>query len=142
MAAVSYKCDRRRGAIAVDLEVDQTLGEDEDVALVEDLGEELVIRVGRHEADEEGASYHREHFRGPRVVVGRVHATMREVDAREGDAERVEPCKLIHIDGGDAGADLVIRVARHVEVLEEAVVEEVVCHHLIWILANKSIHVH
>lgn len=45
----------------------------------------------------------------------RVEPIRREVNASQGDAEGVQPGDLIHVDGGDVGADIIDGVAGLVE---------------------------
>jgi hypothetical protein len=103
--------------------VDHSLGEDEDVALLDHLGEEAV-GVGRDEAEVEGALEHGEQLGSAWVDVRRVHPERRVVDARQRDAQRVQPREALHGHVGDVGPHLVVRVPPLVD--DHRRVEEVV----------------
>lgn len=95
----------------VELEVHESHRKHEHVAPVQGLEEELVVRVGRHESDEEGTLDDCEDLGGARVGVRRVEAAGGVVDARQGDAERVQAGDSGGVDEGDVGADFVSCVA-------------------------------
>ena len=86
------------GLAVVELEVDEPLREDEHVAHDQLLGEERVVEqlVGGDEAHQERALDHRQDLRPARVRVRRVLPAGDEVDARQRDAQRVQPRDLRH----------------------------------------------
>jgi hypothetical protein len=102
------------------LEVDEPPGEDEDVPLVDDLGEELV--GSGDEADLERALEHEDDLGGARVRVRRVLAARGVVDARDRDAQGVHAGELLHVGRRHHGARRVVGVAGVPETREEEVV--------------------
>ena len=91
------------GLSDIELEVDETLWEDEHISRVQVLGEELVLlggigRVGSDEPDIESAFHQEEGFSGTRVGVGWVDPIRGEVEASHGNTESVEASKLVHVD--------------------------------------------
>jgi hypothetical protein len=102
------------------LEVDEPPGEDEDVTLTDDLGEELV--GGGDEADLERALQDEDDLGGARMRVRRVLAARGIVDARDGDTQGVHAGELLHVGRRHHGARRVVGVARVPQPREEEVV--------------------
>ncbi|MCO5596497.1 hypothetical protein L7F22_050560 [Adiantum nelumboides] len=86
------------GLVGVKLEVDKATREDEEIAGVDGLVEELVVWSGGDEAHEELALGEEEDLGCAGVHVGRVDAAGLVVDAGSGEALRVEATK-----GGGGG---------------------------------------
>ncbi|RZS21768.1 hypothetical protein BHM03_00054446, partial [Ensete ventricosum] len=139
LATESTDCDSVT-VPGIELEVDEALGEHKHIALLQHLGEETVavVGVGCDEADEELSFYDGEDLGGTGVSVGRVEALGPVVDANHGDAQGVESDELVHVDGSDHGAKLVVCVAGFVESREE----EVFGFHVLGVFADESIHQH
>ena len=121
----------------VELEMDETLGEDEDVSRVESLGEQLG-RVGGDEADEELTLEDGEHLGRPRVRVWRVQPLWSEVNAGERDAQSVKADEVVHVDGGDLRSQRVVGVSGVVQAGEE----EVLSLHVRGVLTDNAINEH
>jgi len=102
------------------LEVDEAAREDEDVPHGDRLGEELV--GGGDEADLERALEDEDDLGGARVRVRRVLAARSVVDARDGDAQRVDARELLHVGRRHQGARRVAGVAGLPQPVEEEVV--------------------
>jgi len=101
----------------------QAAGHDEELVLPDHLGVEAVGR--RREADHDLAPEHHDELGGARVRVRRVEAARREVDARDGDAQRVEPRERGHGGARGVGAERVRGAGRG----RDGGGEEVVVHH-------------
>ncbi|RWV81621.1 hypothetical protein GW17_00056938, partial [Ensete ventricosum] len=99
------------------LEVDQAAGEDEDVALGDGLGDQLV--GGGDEAHVEGAVEHEDDLGGAGVGVRRVQPAGGVVDAGHGHAQGVEARDLLHVGGRHQGAHGGVGGARLGQPLEE-----------------------
>jgi hypothetical protein len=101
----------------------QAPGHDEELVLPDHLGVEAV--GPRREADHDLAPEHHDELGGARVRVRRVEPSRREVDARDGDAQRVEPRERGH--GGARGVDA--ERVRGAGRGRDGAGEEVVVHH-------------
>jgi hypothetical protein len=125
------------GLAVVELEVDEALREHEHVAHVQLHGEERVVEqlVGGDEADEERALDDRQDLGPARVRVRRVLPAGDEVDARQRDAQRVQPRDLVHRHRRHGGA---LPVWRHRHYRGE----EVGCLHHVRVLAHHPVHQH
>jgi hypothetical protein len=89
----------------VELEVLQAAGHDEELVLPDHLGEEAVGPRG--EADQDLALQHHDELGGARVRVRRVEPAGGQVDARDGDAQRVEARERGHGGARGVGAERV-----------------------------------
>jgi hypothetical protein len=132
--AVESRYDGGGRVPVVLLEVYQAAWEDEDVAGVDGLGDELV--PGGYEADVQGALKDEHHLGGARVGMRRVQAARSVVDARHGHAEGVEAWHLLDIGAGDDGAVGGVGVTGGGQAFE---VEVVLCHGS---LAGEPVHLH
>ena len=111
LAAEASKCDRI-GLSNIELEVDETVWEDEHISRVQILGEELVLlggisRVGCDEAHVESAFHQEEGFSGTRVGVGWIDPIRGEVETSHGNAESVEAFELVDIDRSHEWPELI-----------------------------------
>jgi hypothetical protein len=112
------------GAIApVLLEVHVSPGKDEDVPLRDGLAEELV--GSSDESNLECALEDEDDLSGARVRVRRVLATRGEVDARDGDAQRVHARETLHVGRRHHRPRRVVGVSGVPETREEEVIR---CH--------------
>ncbi|RWR85759.1 hypothetical protein CKAN_01463200 [Cinnamomum micranthum f. kanehirae] len=118
------------------LEVNESFWEDEHIALLEDLSDEAIIRVGGDKTYIESALQDCQDLGGARVRVGRVEAPSCIVYPDHGDAKGVEPWYLGHIDRGHLRPNWVRRVAWFVEPSKE----EIIGLSELWILAGYTIH--
>jgi len=127
---------RRRRAVVVE-EMDEALRHGEDVPLAQHLGEDLVVRVRRDEAEVDGAVQHHGRLRRPRVVVRREHGPRRDVDARVRRAQRVQ-ARDLHGQRREPVPAARRAAARVVDAGEE----EVVRGHGRRVLARDTVHAH
>ena len=108
-------CDGHGRVVAdVQLEVDQALGKHEHISLVQGGGEQGVVG-GAHESHVQGALGQKQDLGGPGVGVGHVDTSLGEVDARHGDAQRVEACEVVDVGSRHRRRIGVVGVACFVE---------------------------
>lgn len=117
------------------LEMNMSHGEDKGITFLQNLGDELVLWVGRHEAYADAAMQDQQNLSRPRVDVGRHDASGEVVDSHRWNAEGVEAGDLIHGEAVDAGA-VNAEVGRHIE----AAIGEVASFYLLRVQAREAIH--
>ena len=122
----------------IELEVNETLWEDENVSFVKDLGDEVVVRIRGDKGHIKCSLQDSEDLCGSRVDVGRVKAVWRIVNPSQGNAKGIESRYLCHVCWCDHRAKFVWCIPWKTKPRKE----EIIWRCKLWIPAEFSLHKH